>query len=90
MRTGIRARRAVALAFGLFLQDALHASEIKAPELRWYVDGALVHTQENSHWHNALFQIFDSETMPEWFGMPQDADLPLTFSIDYVRAWRLP
>ena len=57
-------------------------------ELRWYVDGVLVHTVQNTHWHQPLFLIFDSETMPEWFGMPNDADLPSTFSVEYVRAWR--
>ncbi len=56
--------------------------------LRWYVDGVLVHTVQNAHWHHPLFLIFDSETMPEWFGMPNDADLPSTFSIEYVRAWK--
>jgi beta-glucanase (GH16 family) len=56
-------------------------------ELRWYVDGVLVRTVQNTHWHQPLFLIFDSETMPEWFGMPNDADLPSTFSIEYVRAW---
>jgi hypothetical protein len=25
--------------------------------------------------------------MGDWFGMPADADLPSTFSVDYVRAW---
>jgi hypothetical protein len=34
------------------------------------------------------FLIFDSETMPGWFGMPDDADLPSTFSVEYVRAWK--
>jgi beta-glucanase (GH16 family) len=62
--------------------------EWDAAELRWYIDGALVHTVQNTHWHQPLFLIFDSETMPEWFGMPNDADLPSTFSIDYVRAWK--
>jgi len=57
-------------------------------ELRWYIDGVLVHTVQNTHWHHPLFLIFDSETMPEWFGMPADADLPSTFSIEYVRAWK--
>jgi len=57
-------------------------------ELRWYIDGALVHTVQNTHWHHPLFLIFDSETMPNWFGMPKDADLPSTFSIEYVRAWK--
>ena len=57
-------------------------------ELRWYIDGVLVHTVQNTHWHHPLFLIFDSETMPEWFGMPDDADLPSSFSIEYLRAWK--
>jgi beta-glucanase (GH16 family) len=63
--------------------------EWTADELRWFVDGVLVRTVRNTHWHQPLFLIFDSETMPEWFGMPADADLPSTFSIEYVRAWRV-
>jgi len=59
-------------------------------ELRWYVDGVLVRRVQNTHWHQPLHLIFDSETMPEWFGMPNDADLPSTFSIEYVRAWTRP
>jgi beta-glucanase (GH16 family) len=57
-------------------------------QLRWYVDGQLVHTVQNTHWHQPLYLIFDSETMPDWFGMPQDADLPSTFSVEYMRAWK--
>ena len=54
------------------------------------MDGVLVRTQENSRWHNPLYLIFDSETMSGWFGMPDDSDLPSTFCIDYVRAWKRP
>jgi len=57
-------------------------------ELRFYVDGVLVRSVENTHWHQPLFLIFDSETMPQWFGMPDDDDLPSTFSVEYVRAWK--
>jgi beta-glucanase (GH16 family) len=57
-------------------------------ELRWYVDGVLVRTVENTHWHQPLLLTFDSETMPEWFGMPNDVDLPSTFSVEYVRVWK--
>ena len=57
-------------------------------ELRWYIDGVLVKTVENTHWHKPLHLIFDSETMPNWFGMPNDSDLPSTFTIEYVRAWK--
>ena len=56
--------------------------------ISWYVDGVLVHSQENSHWHNPLYMIFDTETMPDWFGMPEDADLPSTYRVEYVRAWQ--
>lgn len=57
-------------------------------EMKFYVDGVLVRSVENTHWHNPLFLIFDSETMPEWMGMPDDKDLPSTYSIEYVRAWK--
>jgi beta-glucanase (GH16 family) len=57
-------------------------------ELRFYVDGVLIRSIENTHWHQPLYLIFDSETMPEWMGMPKDEDLPSTFSIEYVRAWK--
>lgn len=57
-------------------------------ELRWYIDGTLLRTVQNPDWHQPLFLIFDSGTMPEWFGMPNDTDLPSTFTIEYVRAWR--
>lgn len=56
--------------------------------ISWYVDGVLVHSQENSHWHNPLYMIFDTETMPDWFGMPEDADLPSTYRVEYVRGWQ--
>ena len=58
-------------------------------ELKFYVDGVLVRSVENTHWHQPLYLIFDSETMPEWFGMPDDKDLPSTFSVEYVRAWKV-
>jgi uncharacterized Zn finger protein (UPF0148 family) len=46
-------------------------------------------SDKNTHWHQPLFLIFDCETMPEWFGMPDDKDLPSTFSVEYVRAWKV-
>jgi len=57
-------------------------------EVRFYVDGVLVRAVENTHWHQPLLLIFDSEPMPNWFGMPDDKDLPSTFSVEYVRAWK--
>ena len=57
-------------------------------DIKYYVDGVLVRQVQNTHWQQPLYLIFDSETMPEWFGMPNDNDLPSTFSIQYVRAWK--
>lgn len=57
-------------------------------KMEWYFDGVLIHWVENTHWHQPLTLNFDSETMPDWFGLPRDADLPSTYSIEYVRAWK--
>lgn len=56
--------------------------------IRWYVDGTVVREEKNTHWHQPLHLCFDSETFPDWFGLPADGELPATFSIDYCRAWR--
>ncbi len=56
--------------------------------LIWYFDGVPVRWVKNTHWHQALTLNFDSETMPKWFGLPRDQDLPSTYSIEYVRAWK--
>ena len=66
----------------------VYGLEWDAQELKFHVDGVLVRTVENTHWHQPLRLIFDSETMPDWFGLPSDQDLPSTFSVEYVRAWQ--
>jgi beta-glucanase (GH16 family) len=72
------------------LADAYHVYGLEwdKDELKFFVDGVLVRSVENTHWHRPLRMIFDSETMPDWFGMPEDKDLPSTFSVEYVRAWK--
>jgi beta-glucanase (GH16 family) len=57
-------------------------------KIKWHFDGVLVRWLENTHWHQPLTLNFDSETMPKWFGLPKDSDLPSTYSIEYVRAWK--
>jgi beta-glucanase (GH16 family) len=57
-------------------------------ELVYYFDGREVRRMENTHWHQPLHMNFDSETMPKWFGLPDEGTLPSTFSVDYVRSWR--
>jgi hypothetical protein len=72
------------------LADAFHVYGLEwtKEELKYFVDGVLVRRMKNTHWHQPLTLNFDSETMPNWFGMPRDQDLPSTFRIRYVRAWK--
>jgi len=72
------------------LADDFHIYGLEWDEenVKYYVDGVLVRRVRNTHWHQPLYLIFDSETMPDWFGMPDDKDLPSTFRIEYVRAWK--
>lgn len=66
----------------------VYGLEWDAEKVKWYFDGVLVRWVENTHWHQPLTLNFDSETMPEWFGLPDNEDLPSTYSIEYVRAWK--
>jgi hypothetical protein len=66
----------------------VYGLEWSKDEIKYFVDGVLVRSVENTHWHQPLYMIFDSETMPKWLGMPDDKDLPSTFSVEYVRAWK--
>jgi len=72
------------------LADDYHtyALEWDQEKIRWYFDGVLVRWVENTHWRQPLTLNFDSETMPQWFGLPKDAHLPSTYSIEYLRTWK--
>jgi len=54
----------------------------------WYVDGVETRKLENTHWHRPFQLNLNSETKPNWFGLPDQSELPGTFKVDYVRAWR--
>ena len=56
--------------------------------ITFYFDGAAVRILKNTHWHQPLHLNFDSETMPNWFGLPDKKNLPSAFSIEYIRAWK--
>jgi Glycosyl hydrolases family 16 len=65
----------------------VYALEWNKDVIKWRVNGPVVHEMKNTHWHQPLHTNFDSETMPDWFGLPDPASLPATFSIDYIRSW---
>jgi len=66
----------------------VYGFEWNKDQLVWYVDGVAVHAAKNTNWFYPMRMIFDSEAMWSWFGKVNDADLPSTFSIKYVRVWR--
>lgn len=71
-----------------FADDFHRYGFLWTPEkLCWYVDDQLVRESENKYWTQELYVNFDSETMPEWFGLPDPQELPATFEIDYIRHW---
>jgi beta-glucanase (GH16 family) len=72
------------------LAEAYHVYgfDWSAEKLVWYVDGVKVREAPNTHWFFPMQLVFDSEAMWAWFGPVDDAYLPSTFDIDYVRVWR--
>lgn len=64
------------------------ALEWDAETIKWYVDGQVVRVLDNTHWHQPLYMMFDSETMPDWFGLPDPEELPAIFQIKSIRSWR--
>ncbi|HEV7299743.1 MAG TPA: family 16 glycosylhydrolase [Tepidisphaeraceae bacterium] len=66
----------------------VYGFEWNADELTWYVDGVVVRRMRNTNWFLPMWMIYDSEAMWDWFGQVDDADLPSTYYIDYIRVWR--
>lgn len=67
----------------------LYTLEWSPTYIRWFVDKCMVLEKKNTDWHQPLYINFDSEVMPEWFGLPDDKEKPSAFLIDYIRAWSI-
>jgi len=74
--------------FNLVDDYHVYALEWNKEVIKWWVDGKVVRELKNTHWHQPLHMNFDSETFPDWFGLPDKESLPSTFSIEYIRSWR--
>jgi len=76
------------VAFDLADSYHVYGLEWDKDRIAFYFDGVVVRTLKNTHWHQPLHLNFDSETMPDWFGLPDKKNLPSAFSIEYLRAWK--
>jgi beta-glucanase (GH16 family) len=56
--------------------------------IRFYVDNVMIREEVNTHWQRPMNIILSSEIILDWFGKPQDADLPSYFSVDYLKVWK--
>ncbi|MGY2933668.1 beta-glucanase (GH16 family) [Bradyrhizobium sp. GM6.1] len=56
--------------------------------IEFFVDGILVRSTENRLWHRPMHMVFDSEVHQKGCGIPDEASMPSTYQIDYVRSWR--
>jgi beta-glucanase (GH16 family) len=57
-------------------------------EMTWFVDGKEVFTRKNDYFQTSLNISFDTEIMESWAGLPDPADLPAAFYVDYLRIWQ--
>ena len=64
----------------------------QADKIEWYLNDKVVRTETNEHFHQPLHLQLDSESFPNWFGLPKTGgshmnNLPNAFEIFYVRSW---
>lgn len=78
----------VPMPFDFHTDFHVYALRWTPQDLTWYVDGREVFTRPNDHFQRPLHVMLDAEIMEKWTGLPDPADLPSTFSIDYVRIWQ--
>lgn len=57
-------------------------------ELRFFFDRSLIFSVVNLYWHQPLYMLFDSETFPSWFGLPEIEYLPSDWRVRNLQVWR--
>jgi len=58
-------------------------------EMKWFIDGKEVFKRDNDYFKRPLHLMLDCEIMQAWAGLPDAADLPGKFEVDYVRVWQM-
>ena len=66
----------------------LYGLEWDEKEIKWYFDGKIIRTMSNTDFHTPMDVNLDTETWPNWAGLPERHELPAAFKVDYFRAWR--
>jgi beta-glucanase (GH16 family) len=56
-------------------------------QIRWYVDGQLIQTRRNDHWHQALDIVISFGVRGELKKQASAQGFPTAFQVDYVRVW---
>ena len=60
-------------------------------KITWFVDGIPIRSESNEHHHRPLYITFDSQTFPQWFGLPDHEGVNGNgfgdFEIFYIRTW---
>lgn len=57
-------------------------------EIKWYVDGELVHSVINTFWEQPLDIVFSLELRPPLMDNPDSQGFPAEMLVDYVRVWK--
>lgn len=89
--TDIKGARRYDIGFDLSSQRVKVGFNWQKDYIEWYLNDVLIRREENKYFHQPLHLQFDSETFPNWFGLPTAGNnsLPNSFRVMYVRSWYL-
>ena len=65
----------------------VYGCEWDEQQIRWYVDGQLIQTRANEHWHQALDVVISFGVRGELKKQASAEGFPTAFQVDYVRVW---